>query len=181
MTDRDVSTLPTFSGLAGTPPNVPVPITLGPNANGNIELTSQIMPGTSLYILLNGGLASSNPSTISVRGLAVYTGTLGTTRVSLFGFVNGQSGSAAATQSGLSIDANDRFTINNCPIGTISCVVLPTTTPNVPRFPEELTAGTLSPRIDESTLVFVNVGAEDSGERDEERRVAVGRPAPRQE
>jgi filamentous hemagglutinin family protein len=174
----DIATLPTFSGLAGTPPNVPIPITVGTNTNAAIELTSQIMPGTSLYIVINGGLASSDPATINVRGLAVYTGTLGTTRLRLFGFVNGQSGSNAATQSRLSVDASDRFTLNNCPIGTISCVVLPSGVPNVPRFPDELVAGVLPPRIDESTLVFVNVGAEDTDERDEERRVAVGRPAP---
>ncbi|MCC7282991.1 MAG: hypothetical protein IT556_11445, partial [Acetobacteraceae bacterium] len=174
----DLLVLPTFAGSAGPPPNVPIPIRLGANINAGLTLGTQVMNGTSLYLMLNGGTATNGTNRLNVQGLAVYApNPIGSTRIDFQNVtVAGQGGQVAATQSGVSISPSDQLRVNNCPIGTVTCVVLPQTTPNLPRFPEDLQAGTLPPRIDESTLTFINLGAEDTEDYEDERRIAVGRP-----
>jgi filamentous hemagglutinin family protein len=177
----DLVALPTFSGVGDRPPNVPIPIVLGTNVNADIDLTSQNMAGTSLYLLMNGGQAINSGGSLNVRGLALYPGTLPTTTVTFTGVtVNGQPGQSAASQGRLAVDPNSRFQINNCPIGTVSCVIQPLTVPGVPSVGEVPLGAPVGARPDEGSISLVNTGNEDAAE-DEERRIAVGRPARPQE
>lgn len=177
----DLVALPTFSGVGDRPPNVPIPIVLGPNQNADIDLTSQNIAGTSLYLLMNGGQAINSGGSLNVRGLALYPGTLPTTSVTFTGTtVNGQPGQTAASQGRIAVDPNSRFQINNCPIGTVSCVIQPLTVPGVPSVGEVPLAAPIGARPDEGSISLVNTGNEES-EDEETRRIAVGRPAQPQE
>jgi filamentous hemagglutinin family protein len=179
----DLVALPTFSGVGDRPPNVPIPIVLGPNQNADIDLTSQNMAGTSLYLLMNGGQAINSGGSLNVRGLALYPGTLPTTSVTFTGTtVNGQPGQTAASQGRIAVDPNSRFQINNCPIGTVACVIQPLTVPGVPSVGEVPLGAPIGARPDEGSISLVNTGNEESEEEEEgTRRIAVGRPAQPQE
>ena len=180
----NLGAIPTFAGFSGGAPNtnsVLGGLVVGSAVGAVIELGQQTIPSASMVVLINGTTVTSTGSGVTLRGLAFLTRVGATNnRVNINGMINGHAGATAATVTGLSINPTDTIKLNNCPVATISCVVLPTTLPGIPPLGDNLQVGLLPPAIDPSTLTFINVGAEDTeGDQDDERRrVPVGRPAP---
>lgn len=181
---RDVRTMPTFAGFGGSAPNTTQlgVVRVGSNTGATVELGSQNMATTSLAMVINGSTVTTDATGINVRGLAIFApASDSTSSVTLFGTINGLSGAAAASLVGLSRDAAKLYNLNNCPVATVACVVQPQTVPAVPRLGNDLVLERALPPIDAASLSLVNIGNEDGGENEEDRRIAVGRPASAQE
>jgi hypothetical protein len=181
---RDVRTLPSFAGFSGSAPNTTQlgQVTVGNNTGATVDLGAQNIASTSLALVINGSTVTTDATGINVRGLAILAPETGANNsVTLFGTINGLSGQAAASLVGLSRKATDTIRFNNCPVATVACVVQPQTVPAVPRLGNDLVLDRALPPIDAASLSLVNIGNEDGGEREDERRIAVGRPATAQE
>jgi filamentous hemagglutinin family protein len=153
------------------------------NSGAEMQLNSQNqLSASALYLFANGGSVRSSSSSVNPLSLTVYASSANTI-VDLYGTVGGRVGSAAASVSRVGGQAPSRnLRINNCPIsGSVGCNLLTISLPGIPPLGESLQVGVPPPRIDDSTLTFINLGVEDSEEREEERRVPVGRPSPRGE
>ncbi len=112
----------TVSNLPGTQESI-LSITLAQNGNGKLALPGGLnAPATWLIVGVGNGSASGQ---IAVKALDfIFTSPPG--QGVLFGTVNGFTGQAAASASFIEPQPNANFRINNCPIHSVNCVLLPT-------------------------------------------------------
>jgi filamentous hemagglutinin family protein len=131
--------------------------------NGKIQFNNLQASTTQLYLVLDGGSASGG---VTVGGLNVNSGVTsssapGAGSVSLSGTVAGRGGTAAAGVSYLDPQRNSRFSINNCALQSVNCVLLSPLIVPVTNPTQDISLGTDRRRRDDSDLILPNVGEQD--------------------
>jgi hypothetical protein len=130
---------------------------------GNVTFAGLNAPDTWLIVGLDapGSVVSGN---VVVKSLTVQL-PLNTTptnfTVDLNGTVNGITGQAAAGQAGVVPAKGTTIRFNNCPIGTVGCVLLSSVPLPVGNPLQFLTLGILVPPSDEGDLLLPLVSDED--------------------
>jgi hypothetical protein len=77
------------------------------------------------WLVLDLAAGDKAGGTVFVKALDVFYPGVGTGSTNLFGTINGVSGVVAAGAGNIQTSANANYRFNDCPIGSVNCVLLP--------------------------------------------------------